>query len=79
VFTKNHICELLSETELNNENWESSSIIFHSEVPNIEELINEVFRRPPLWNSSLPYENRGSSTIKSLWSEIDKKLSKFFY
>ncbi|XP_018369281.1 PREDICTED: uncharacterized protein LOC108765189, partial [Trachymyrmex cornetzi] len=29
----------------------------------------------PLWNSSLPYENRGPATIKFLWSEIDEKLN----
>ncbi|XP_018370121.1 PREDICTED: uncharacterized protein LOC108765773, partial [Trachymyrmex cornetzi] len=73
--SSDHIC-CLNKNEESNNNWEPfDEIVLQSEVPNIEELINEVFRRPPLWNSSLPYENRGPATIKFLWSEIDEKLN----
>lgn len=71
--------------ELPNTNNEYSNLMLssiektplHTEVQNIEELINEVFKRPPLWNSTLPYEKRGPSVTKLLWLQIDKKLSKF--
>lgn len=64
-----YICVLNENKELN---WESTKThILYSQVQNIEELINEVFKRPSLWNSSLPYEKRGPSTVKSLWLEID--------
>lgn len=73
---EDHICELRDINE------DSNFVIStnegnpqHTEVQNIEELINEVFKRAPLWDSTLPYEKRGPSITKLLWSEIDKRLN----
>lgn len=74
-----HICQLLDECN-EDLSWESSSshkVFLHHVIQNVEELINEVFIRPPLWDNTLPYEKRGPSVTKFLWTEIDTKLSKF--
>lgn len=42
----------------------------------MERLIAEVFTRESLWNSTLPYKQRGPTDMKLLWSEIDSCLGK---
>ncbi|XP_011258602.2 uncharacterized protein LOC105252749 isoform X1 [Camponotus floridanus] len=70
-----HECEL-PDTNNDDSNLVSSPIeTTLTEVQNVEELINEVFKRTPLWDSTLPYEKRGPSRTKLLWSAIDKKLN----
>lgn len=71
-----HVCELDVNENSSLLLSHSENIPLHTEVQNIEELINEVFVRAPLWDSTLPYEKRGPSVTKALWSEIDEKLSK---
>lgn len=41
-----------------------------------ERLISEVYMRESLWNSTLPYKQRGPTDMKLLWSEVDSCLSK---
>lgn len=40
-------------------------------------LINAVYEREPLWNSTLPHEKRGYKHLSSLWNEVDELLSKY--
>ncbi|XP_071577509.1 uncharacterized protein [Temnothorax nylanderi] len=89
VMEDDHVCELLDansdeDSKLLDTNADEDSNLMTSpieetplfkEVQNIEELINEVFKRAPLWDSILPYEKRGPTVTKFLWSEIDEILN----
>ncbi|TGZ32956.1 Uncharacterized protein DBV15_12466, partial [Temnothorax longispinosus] len=73
-----HVCELLDANSDKDSNLMTSPIEetpLFNEVYNREELINEVFKRAPLWNSTLPYEKRGPTVTKFLWSEIYEILN----
>ncbi|XP_012287469.1 uncharacterized protein LOC105703559 isoform X2 [Orussus abietinus] len=51
-------------------------VIFCTGSEWVEQLISEVFRREPLWNSKLPYKERGFKTTSVLWAEVDHILDK---
>ncbi|XP_071626639.1 uncharacterized protein [Temnothorax longispinosus] len=88
IIEDDHVCELLDansdeDSKLLDANSDEDSNLtspteethLFNEVQNIEELINEVFKRAPLWDSTIPYEKRGPTVTKFLWSEIDKILN----
>lgn len=44
-----------------------------------EQLIDEVFRRPGLWNFKLPLVERGPQAKKKLWEEVFAAMNGYYY
>ncbi|XP_071568414.1 uncharacterized protein [Temnothorax nylanderi] len=86
IVEEDHICDYDNSTtdgiiENNNnntteylENNNNSKNIGHNDGDLTEGLISEVFIREPLWNSKLPYKQRGPADIKLLWAQVDTCL-----
>jgi len=74
IVDEDHVCDYdnTDNTLENNNNISTDNY----ECDFTEKLISEVFTREPLWNSKLPYKQRGPRDIKLLWSEIDACLGK---
>jgi len=75
IVDEDHVCDY-DNTDNTLENNNNISTGHNYECDFTEKLISEVFTREPLWNSKLPYKQRGPRDIKSLWSEIDVCLGK---
>ncbi|TGZ48329.1 Uncharacterized protein DBV15_08650, partial [Temnothorax longispinosus] len=60
-----------SPTLENNDNTKNKG---HNDSDLTERLISEVFIREPLWNSKLPYKQRGPANMKLLWAQVDTCL-----
>jgi len=75
IVDENHVCDY-DNTDNTSENNNNISTEHNYECDFTEKLISEVFTREPLWNSKLPYKQRGLRDIKSLWSEVDACLGK---